>query len=1181
MRRALLSLLVAALPLGAFAQEAADSERDRDFLTAFLEDNLSSLGRAVRIDGFRGALSSRATFDLLTIADSDGVWLTIRDGAIGWNRAALLSGRVEIGEMSAAVIELPRQPVSSGTGAEASGFVLPELPVAVEIGKLTAGRVALGEAVFGAVAEVSLLGSMKLEGGEGSAELAIDRIDGPFGRVAFTGSYANATRRATLDLLVSEGANGIAASLIGLPGTPSVELAVHGAGIIDDFRADVSLLTDGAPRLTGAVTLISAADVQGAPERRFQANLSGDITPLLLPDYRAFIGTDVSLEVEGRRLASGQMDLSRMVLSSKAFDLSGRLSIGADGLPREAALTARLGLAGAGEVLLPFPGERSFVQSGDLKLRYDQARGNGWSLDGAVHGLKRAGTSIATLKLKGSGRIAAPGQDGVDRARAGGTLVFDAAGIAPDDPALARAIGPAITGKLVFDWTAGNALRLPLIDVTGAGVTAQARARISGSDRGDRIEGAIAAGVADLDRFSGLVGRPLGGSGDVTVEGTGGLLSGFFDLNVTVTGRDLKTDQAELDRLLAGEARVAAAVLRDTSGITIRKLDLRAATLVAEATGTVRSGASTIDATLDFSDLSVLGGGYTGAIKGRGSLVETDAIRHLSLDAEGRDLGIGLAEIDRVMSGVSSLQIEAREEGGDVRLERLSLRNPQLDATAQSTASDGARRLEVSARLANMALLAQGFDGPLTAGGILAETTTGYSVDLAGTGPGATSARVTGHVARDRTSADLDISGTAQSALVNPFIAPRNLEGPVGFDLRLSGPLALSSLSGRATLGGGRLVAPTFGVELEDATLAADLADSRAVLTGEARVRGGGRIEVSGPVALTRPFLADITVNLRDARFRDPELYDTSATGTVLFRGPLTGRSSITGQIALGRTEIRIPSSSFGSAPVLSGLVHLSEGPGSRLTRKRAGLLDQDRAGRPSGAVYDMDLTISAPERVFVRGRGLDAEMGGTLRLGGTTEAIMPSGQFSLIRGRLDLLGKRFSIDEGLVEMQGALTPYVRFVATIESDGTTVSIVIEGNATEPEIRFVSSSGLPEEEVIAQILFGRALSSLSPLQAAQLASAIATLAGRGGEGIVGKLRASFGLDDLDIAPGEDGSAALRAGKYLSERVYTDVTIGSDGKSEINLNLDLNKSVTARGTLGTSGSTGIGVYWERDY
>lgn len=1181
MRRFLLGLLLALLPLAAPAQDAATTERDRGFLTAFLEDNLSGLGRTIRIDGFAGALSSRATFDTMTIADADGVWLTIRDGAIGWNRSALLSGRVEISEMTAAEIELPRRPGAGKPAAEASGFSLPELPVAVRIGTIRADRVVLGEALFGAAAEVTLEGTMQLEGGEGSADLSVSRIDGRDGTVSLTGSYANATRKATLDLLVSEEADGIAANLIGLPGTPSVDLAVHGSGIIDDFQTEIALMTDGTPRLNGTVTFLTTATGGAVPERSFSAVLGGDIAPLLLPEYQDFFGTDVTLEAEGRRAASGRLDLTRLVLASRGVDVTGRFSLAPGGLPLQAALTTRIGLAGGTDVLLPLPGEKTYLRAAELTFRYDQSRGDGWKLAGTVRGLRRAGIAFGAVSLDGSGRIGRPGQGGVDAARVGGTITFAATGLAPTDPALAEALGPDLSGRSVFYWQEGAPLRVPVFDVTGQGYGAKGGLTLSGPEDGAVLAGRVAADVADMGRFSGLAARPLGGSAALSVSGSGGLLSGLFDIDATVKGRDLSVDQPELDRLLRDETRIVASVHRDTGGIEIRQLDLSAATLGVSAAGRLRTGASDVTATLDFADLSVLGDRYRGAMTGEARLYEEGGGRHFTLAADATGLGIGQAEADRLLSGRSELRVAAEERGGRVRLDTFRLSNPQLSVTAEGTIEESVRRIDLSARLADMALLAPGFPGPLTAEGRVTETAEGYSVDLSGEGPGATSARVAGTLAPDLGSADLAITGGAQSAIVNPFIAPRNIEGPVSFDLRLNGPPRLGSLSGRVGLDNARLVAPTFGFELEAMRLAADLSGGRATLSGGADVRGGGRVEISGPVTLSPPFDGDLSIRLAEVRLRDPDLYDTTVSGAVSVRGPFRGGALISGAVALGRTEVRVPSTGLGGNATLTGVSHLNEPTAVHQTRIRAGLAKSDGATRERGPAYGLDLAISAPERIFVRGRGLDAEMGGALRLAGTTASIVPSGQFNLIRGRLDILGKRFSIDEGLIELQGALTPYIRFSAATEADGITATIVIEGEASAPEIRFLSSPELPEEEVIAQLLFGRSLTSLSPFQAAQLASAIATLAGKGGEGIVSKLRTGFGLDDFDVTTDEAGGAGLRAGKYLSEKLYTDVTLGSDGKSEVNLNLDIRPGVKARGTLGSDGNTGIGIYYERDY
>ena len=159
--------------------------------------------------------------------------------------------------------------------------------------------------------------------------------------------------------------------------------------------------------------------------------------------------------------------------------------------------------------------------------------------------------------------------------------------------------------------------------------------------------------------------------------------------------------------------------------------------------------------------------------------------------------------------------------------------------------------------------------------------------------------------------------------------------------------------------------------------------------------------------------------------------------------------------------------------------------------------------------------------------------------------------------------------------------PVIRLVAETSQNGITTRVIIDGEARDPEITFESSPELPEEEVLSQLLFGRGLDNISPLQAAQLANAIAVLAGRGGEGIVGNLRNQFGLDDLDLQTDAEGNVQVRAGKYLSENLYTDVAVGNNGKSTINLNLDVTESLTARGSVDSEGQSTLGIYFERDH
>ena len=97
----------------------------------------------------------------------------------------------------------------------------------------------------------------------------------------------------------------------------------------------------------------------------------------------------------------------------------------------------------------------------------------------------------------------------------------------------------------------------------------------------------------------------------------------------------------------------------------------------------------------------------------------------------------------------------------------------------------------------------------------------------------------------------------------------------------------------------------------------------------------------------------------------------------------------------------------------------------------------------------------------------------------------------------------------------------------------------------------------------------------------MASAVATLVGKSGEGLIGNLRKRAGIDNLDVTMGEDGSTALTVGKYISDKAYTEATVSQGGKSSISLNLDVAPHITLKGHLDEDGQTGIGIFLQRDY
>ncbi|TYB89245.1 translocation/assembly module TamB domain-containing protein [Oceaniovalibus sp. ACAM 378] len=1642
--RLLIALLILAVPVS--SPVVAQDEDGGGFLERLIEDNLSGAGRVVTIQGFAGALSSRARLDTLTIADSEGVWLTLRDVVLDWNRSALLRGRLEVTELTAAEILLPRAPVSESTAPspEATPFKLPDLPVSVQIGKVAAEKVSLGEALFGAAADVSLEGSVSLAGGAGEADIAIRRIDGREGSLTLKVAYDNGTEVLALNLDVAEGEDGIAANLLTLPGKPSVHLTVAGDGPLADFTADIGLETDGEPRITGTVAL-SADGTGDAVTRRFSANIGGDIAPVFAPRYRPFFGPDIRLIAEGQREPDGRTVLDRFSLTADALSLNGQVVIAANGLPEKIDVTGEIIAADGTSVLLPMGGESTQVGRVGLNVQFDAAQGEDWTGDITLEDLDLATIDIGRVVLDGSGQIA--DDAGAKTVTAG--FDFSVTGLSAADPSVAQALGDSATGSIAIDWATGAPLALRKLRLTGASFDLDGSGQVT---FGDRVLATLKAvlNADDLTAFSGLAGRTLDGSAALDIDLSAAPLDGSFDVTLGGTATNLSVDQPQADALLAGETRLSLRADRDETGTRLSELTLTNPALELAASGDLKSEASSLradirmvesavldprlsgpievtalaqqagsawnyelrgagagaeidstgtvsglddpsfrittetkatiadlagfsglagrdlagsadlrvngfvladlslaDATVDGTtqgirigdariddlligqtDLSLrvqrdgpvvtfprftlngagaglratgsaevrgvmdaaplisgavefsanrlspfsalagrpLDGAVTGKVSGsarmdgseadllidaNGRSVRTGidgldpvlagivelagrvkrvedtvtiddlvlsaeapglrltgsaraeditgsaplaaldgtlAVDDLSkfsglagrelggavdvtvdatartglsvldavLDGETRNLRLGQENADRLLRGVTKLALSARRDGDVIDLSRLNITNPQItavadgrynagqsalkadvtiadlsdldarmtgsgkvnlfaeevgdvwqvtldgdaaDAVVRATAEvrnalsgnptvagsanvdardlsrfaplanrplggaltaqlsgsaradlgvfdvdatvDGrnlrigvpeadrilgaqtdlrivARRtgpdspidvetfraqtpmlsatangtvlgndanLTVDARLADIAPFVPGFSGPVTAGGTIRSAGSTLNLNVTGTGPGGITLRATGDVQQDFSRANLSVAGRAPLALANSFIEPRLLDGTLAFDLGINGPLALSSVSGQLSSSDARLVAPALGVVLENIALTANLGGNTAQLNLQAEKQGGGRLTVTGPITLSGGFNADLAIDARGLVFEDPRLYRTVLDGRIGVNGPLTGGARISGTLNLGETEVRIPSTGLGATgPIPDGLVHVNEPAAVRATRERAGMIEQagsGSGGSGGGVAYPLDLTIQATNRIFIRGRGLDAEMGGALTLRGTTANVIPAGQFDLVRGRLDLLGKRLTMDEGRVTLQGDFTPFIRLVARTDAGDVVVIIVIEGEALSPEIDFLSEPSLPEEEVLARLLFGKSITSISPLQAAQLASAVATLAGKGGDGVIGKLRNSFGLDDLDITTDDEGNAGVRAGKYLSENVYTDVTIEAGGDATINLNLDLSPSLTIKGGASNSGETSLGIFYEKDY
>lgn len=240
------------------------------------------------------------------------------------------------------------------------------------------------------------------------------------------------------------------------------------------------------------------------------------------------------------------------------------------------------------------------------------------------------------------------------------------------------------------------------------------------------------------------------------------------------------------------------------------------------------------------------------------------------------------------------------------------------------------------------------------------------------------------------------------------------------------------------------------------------------------------------------------------------------------------------------------------------------------------------------GKNLTLDIVVDAPNQIFVRGWGLDAEFGGKVKIHGVLDDPQFDGVMKLQRGRYDEFGKSFKVAKANLIFSGSIPPNPKFDILVETKTGDIMarVGITGNALKPTINFSSDPALPEDEVLAHILFGEDMGDISPFQAVQLAQTLQRFTGRGGRSggfdPVGLLRTTTGLDDLRFDADANGNASIGAGKHLSDKVYLEVEAGSaDGSGSANIEIELTPNITLESEIGQDARGGAGIFWNWDY
>jgi translocation and assembly module TamB len=719
--------------------------------------------------------------------------------------------------------------------------------------------------------------------------------------------------------------------------------------------------------------------------------------------------------------------------------------------------------------------------------------------------------------------------------------------------------------------------------------------------------GELSFSAANLDDLSPIVLTKMSGAlqAEVNASGTDGkqavAIAATSDRMAFGANRleglkvDLKIGDLWGARSLSGLARLARA---EVAGQTISDVKLT-------ATGQA-----------DFSDLDFAGSAFGFGLAAHGRLSGGPPVRldlaHFTAERAGRKIALaGPASISYGSNGIDIQNFALRVDSGrfalsghagsalDLRasatalpLASLDLVSPSLgasgtadgEATIRGTPSNPSSDWRIRLRQVSLPRTRSNALPPLdiAASGRLAQGRT--SVDATANAGGANSLRLTGSAPLSSDGAlDLRIDGRLDAGLANNALSlsGRRMTGALTLALQLRGTVAKPLAQGSVGLANGEVRDDATGLRLTGITgvLTAN-GDTIRIDRLSGSTPNGGTVSATGDIRLdpAAGFPGSIHVTGKHAQVAANNIMAATADLALTLSGKLAQKPNIDGRITIDSMDITVPGRFSSVSAPIPGTKHVNPTP---TARARLAQIAKANAARNRGVPFDatLNLTISAANRIFVRGRGIYAEVGGDLHVTGLASDPQVRGGFDLLRGSLTLVGQRLVFTRGQVRFHGDVIPDLNLVAETTATDIMARITVTGPATQPTFAITSQPSLPEDEILSRILFQRPAGSLSGFQALELANAVATLSGNA-DALEG-LRRTLGVNSLDISTSATGGALVGATRAINDRISVGVTTGArPWDNGVNVDLDVTRHLRLQAGVDASGgsSAGVGAEWE---
>ncbi len=372
--------------------------------------------------------------------------------------------------------------------------------------------------------------------------------------------------------------------------------------------------------------------------------------------------------------------------------------------------------------------------------------------------------------------------------------------------------------------------------------------------------------------------------------------------------------------------------------------------------------------------------------------------------------------------------------------------------------------------------------------------------------------------------------------LLRPFLPlGTRVDARLALDLGGAGTLTAPVLSGSLDAHDIRVSVPEEGISIKDGTLRLAL-DANNVTVSEGVLHGqSGRILVQGAASWRNPAGG---LELKFENFATLTRSDRQVwlSGTTRL-GYADGRLNLEGDLRADKARIKMPET---SRPRLSSDVEVvgAEAPAPV---------------KPRSVHLDLNLGFDLGDDFLFEGAGLDARLGGKIRVFTRGDALQGEGSIKVTKGRYSAYGQTLDIQRGILTFSRAIeNPSLDVLAVRKTGEVVAGVKVGGTVDRPLVTLYSDPAMPDTEKLSWLVFGHGLDNndgdkfeMMQLMAGALLSKAESV------NLQRKLADALALDSFEVRGDDDdvASTIVSVGKRINAKLSMNYEQSLDGLEQL--------------------------------